>query len=105
MHVSSAGFAHMTALIKHSLKRHQKLIMSMEGGYNVHALSRGIDACIQVLLGDAPPELPEPDWFLQHRDTVVEAELAKKRDIYKRDLQLCVLFHSKWWNCLSCSVD
>jgi histone deacetylase 6 len=42
MHVSSAGFAHMTALIKHSLKRHQKLIMSMEGGYNVHALSRGM---------------------------------------------------------------
>lgn len=52
--VTSAGFAHMTAL----LAPIAPLVLLLEGGYNLDATARGTEASLRVLLGESPPPLP-----------------------------------------------
>ena len=54
-HVSSAGFAHMTAL----LGAVAPLAVILEGGYNLAATAGGVEATLRVLLGERPPRLPQ----------------------------------------------
>ncbi|GAQ90206.1 Histone deacetylase complex catalytic component HDA1 [Klebsormidium nitens] len=54
--VSPAGYAHMTSLLK-PLAQGRMLIV-LEGGYNLRSISSSLAACTQVLLGEAPPALP-----------------------------------------------
>lgn len=53
--VSSAGFAHMTAL----LAPIAPLAVLLEGGYNLDATARGTEASLRVLLGERPPALSD----------------------------------------------
>ena len=50
--VSPAGFAQMTAMLK-SLAR-GRLVLCLEGGYNLRSISHSMEACMHVLLGDTP---------------------------------------------------
>ena len=50
--VSPAGFAHMTAMLK-ALAR-GRMVVALEGGYNLRSISRSMEACARVLLGDGP---------------------------------------------------
>ncbi len=50
--VSPAGFAHMTAMLS-SLAR-GRMVVCLEGGYNLRSISRSMEACARVLLGDGP---------------------------------------------------
>ena len=50
--VSPAGFAHMTGMLK-SLAR-GRLVLCLEGGYNMRSIAHSMEACARVLLGDAP---------------------------------------------------
>jgi histone deacetylase 6 len=36
-----------------------RLVLALEGGYNLEAMARSAAACLSVLLGDTPPLLPE----------------------------------------------
>ncbi|KAJ3559715.1 hypothetical protein NM688_g166 [Phlebia brevispora] len=54
-HVSPAGYAHMTHML--SSLAGGKLVVALEGGYNVDAISRSALAVARVLLGEAPPEI------------------------------------------------
>lgn len=56
--VTPQGFAMMTYLLK-SLAN-GKLMLALEGGYNVEAVARSSEACMKVLLGEAVPRLPQP---------------------------------------------
>ncbi|KAJ9505546.1 hypothetical protein QJQ45_011854 [Haematococcus lacustris] len=49
-------FGHMTAL----LKPVAPLVLLLEGGYNLSATAASTEACLRVLLGEAPPCLPGP---------------------------------------------
>lgn len=53
--VTPAGFAHMTHSLM-SLAR-GKVVLALEGGYNIDSVAQSAVACIQTLLGDAPPWL------------------------------------------------
>ncbi|OCB84319.1 histone deacetylase clr3 [Sanghuangporus baumii] len=54
-HVTPAGFAHMTHMLQ-SLAG-GKLMVALEGGYNVNSISSSALAVTRVLLGESPPEL------------------------------------------------
>ncbi|KAL5529145.1 hypothetical protein ACEPAG_5119 [Sanghuangporus baumii] len=54
-HVTPAGFAHMTHMLQ-SLAG-GKLVVALEGGYNVNSISSSALAVTRVLLGESPPEL------------------------------------------------
>lgn len=52
--VTSECFAHMTA----TLKAVAPIVLLLEGGYNLLATATATEACLRVLLGEAPPHLP-----------------------------------------------
>ncbi|KAI0074161.1 histone deacetylase complex protein [Panus rudis PR-1116 ss-1] len=55
-HVSPAGYAHMTHML--SSLANGKLVVALEGGYNLDAISASALAVTKIILGDAPPLLP-----------------------------------------------
>lgn len=52
MKVTPAGFAHMTHML--SVLANGKLVLALEGGYNVDAIVKSAHACVEVLVGDEP---------------------------------------------------
>ncbi|KJE94768.1 hypothetical protein, variant [Capsaspora owczarzaki ATCC 30864] len=54
--VTPAGFARMTAWLKELAGG--KVILALEGGYDLNSLSTCATACIRVLLGEQPPPIP-----------------------------------------------
>ncbi|XP_052027092.1 histone deacetylase 6 isoform X1 [Apodemus sylvaticus] len=58
MSTTPAGFAHLTHLLMGLAGG--KLILSLEGGYNLHALAKGVSASLHTLLGDPCPMLESP---------------------------------------------
>ncbi|XP_059108968.1 histone deacetylase 6 isoform X3 [Peromyscus eremicus] len=58
MSTTPPGFAHLTHLLMGLAGG--KLILSLEGGYNLHALAKGVSASLHTLLGDPCPMLEFP---------------------------------------------
>jgi acetoin utilization deacetylase AcuC-like enzyme len=59
MEVSEEGFAALCGAVKKIADRHSagRLVLTLEGGYDLRALSRSARACIEVLAGAEPPPL------------------------------------------------
>ncbi|KAK4050595.1 Histone deacetylase hda1 [Microbotryomycetes sp. JL201] len=55
MKVTPAGFAHMTHML--SVLANGKLVLALEGGYNVDSIVKSAHACVEVLVGDEPRPL------------------------------------------------
>ncbi|KAI0769366.1 histone deacetylase complex protein [Trametes elegans] len=55
-HVSPAGYAHMTHML--SSLAGGKLVVALEGGYCLDAISASALAVTRVILGEMPPQLP-----------------------------------------------
>ncbi|KAM0791687.1 hypothetical protein ACM66B_003961 [Microbotryomycetes sp. NB124-2] len=55
MKVTPAGFAHMTHML--SVLANGKLVLALEGGYNVDSIVKSAHACVEVLVGDEPRAL------------------------------------------------
>ncbi|CAK4079543.1 unnamed protein product [Aphanomyces euteiches] len=53
--ITPTGYAHMTHLV--SSLADGKVVMALEGGYNLKSIAASASACIQILLGDAVPPL------------------------------------------------
>ena len=66
-HVTAAGYAHMTAL----LKAVAPLAVILEGGYNLAATAAGVEATLRVLLGEQPPKLPQGPMSLPSRTAMM----------------------------------
>ncbi|XP_003462634.1 histone deacetylase 6 isoform X1 [Cavia porcellus] len=58
MAATPAGFAQLTHLLMGLAGG--KLILSLEGGYNLHSLAEGVSASLHILLGDPCPMLESP---------------------------------------------
>eukprot|EP00762_Andalucia_godoyi_P006756 ANDGO_00905.mRNA.1 Histone deacetylase 18 len=54
-HVSPTCYAHITAMLKTLASG--KLVMALEGGYDVEVIAECVDACLRVLLGEDPEPL------------------------------------------------
>jgi histone deacetylase 6 len=77
MRLSPAGYAAMTARLQELAGG--KLVLALEGGYNLDAIARSAEACLRVLLGEpgpAPPAgAPAPSTAAKRvLDTVVRAQ-------------------------------
>jgi histone deacetylase 6 len=59
MSVSPAGFANLAARLQGLCGG--RLVLALEGGYNLAAIAASAEACLRVLLGDAPPPLDVGD--------------------------------------------
>ncbi|KAH7888763.1 histone deacetylase clr3 [Phlebopus sp. FC_14] len=55
-HVTPTGYAHMTYML--SGLASGRLVVALEGGYNLKSISNSALAVARTLLGEAPPELP-----------------------------------------------
>ena len=55
MRLSPAGYAAMTARLRELAGG--RLVLALEGGYDLDAISRSAEACLRVLLGEAAPPM------------------------------------------------
>lgn len=82
MTLSPAGYAQMTSRLL-TLAR-GRLLLSLEGGYDLRAISRAAAACLHVLLGDTPPPVARGD---------VRVEAL-------HDIEIAVAALTPYWKCL-----
>jgi acetoin utilization deacetylase AcuC-like enzyme len=63
MNVTESGFAAMCAIVRDIADRHAggRLALVLEGGYNLNALARSVQACVRVLAGDTAPVISDSD--------------------------------------------
>ncbi|EKM54390.1 uncharacterized protein PHACADRAFT_196818 [Phanerochaete carnosa HHB-10118-sp] len=80
--VTPAGYAHMTHMLA-GLAR-GKMLVALEGGYCLDAISSSATAVAKVLVGEAPPELPP----------MVASDIATET-IYQVAVE-----QSKYWKCM-----
>ena len=73
MLVSPAGYAHMTAMLQ--TLAGGKIVVALEGGYNLRSISRSAAACLSVLLGEPAPQIargaPKPQAMRDIEDALV----------------------------------
>ena len=56
MRVTPEGFARMTKRLRRLA--HGRVVLALEGGYNLRAIARSAAACMSVLQGEEPIEEP-----------------------------------------------
>lgn len=52
------GYAHLTAMLR--TLANGKIVVALEGGYNLQSISRSMEAVVKVLLGDPVPRFRAP---------------------------------------------
>jgi len=75
--VSPAGYAHMTHML--SVLANGKLLLALEGGYNVEAITKSAHACVEVLVGDEPRPLQIEGASATATNTVAEVMQVQAR--------------------------
>src|SRR6185295_16686877 len=83
LQVSPAGFAAMTARLRELASG--KLVLALEGGYNLSAIARSAEACLRILLGEAPPPEEAGDPVPAAR-RVLERAMAVQRPFWPEAL-------------------
>ncbi|KAL8278779.1 hypothetical protein RQP46_008848 [Phenoliferia psychrophenolica] len=87
MEVTPEGFAHMTHML--SVLANGKMVLALEGGYNVEAISKSATACVEVLLGDEPRHLT----------------LGPASPSATNAVQEVMGIQSKYWKCMGVPVE
>jgi len=88
MLVSPDGYAHMTHML--SSLAGGKVLVALEGGYNVNAIAESAHACVQTLVGDELPVMP----------SLGSASLAATNTVY--EVQRMQANH---WKCMGEAVE
>ncbi|XP_023189766.1 histone deacetylase 6 isoform X1 [Xiphophorus maculatus] len=86
--VTPEGYAHLTHLLM-SLAGGRVLII-LEGGYNLTSISDSMAMCTSVLLGDAPPSLATPFPPPHHCAVATIREVIRQHAPYWRSLRITV---------------
>ena len=82
--VTPAGYAHMTAMLQTLASG--RVVVALEGGYNLCSIAASAQAVVQTLLGDAVPQLS------QHRRALKSSAMS--------DIRKTVFEHRNLWRCL-----
>ncbi|GAA6044078.1 hypothetical protein JCM8097_005022 [Rhodosporidiobolus ruineniae] len=88
MLVSPDGFAHMTHMLE--ALAGGKLILALEGGYNVNSIAESAYACVKVIVGDELPVL-----------TSIAAASSSATDTVHEVRQV----QSQFWKCMGVTVE
>ncbi|KAL6708309.1 Histone deacetylase hda1 [Coniothyrium glycines] len=83
-HVTPACFGHMTHMLMRLARG--KLVVCLEGGYNLRSIARSALAVTRVLMQEPPDRLSE--------------DVADPKDSAVRTVQQVKRQHSKYWKCL-----
>ena len=83
MRISPAGYAQMTSRLGGLAGG--RLVLALEGGYNLEAISTSAAACLRVLLGEAAP-ITQPGPVSQAAEHVLEQVAAVQRSFWHRIL-------------------
>ncbi|KDQ21359.1 hypothetical protein BOTBODRAFT_25795 [Botryobasidium botryosum FD-172 SS1] len=75
--VSPSGYAHMTHML--SALAGGKMLVALEGGYNLDSISSSALAVTRVLLGESPPELPPQEASEVATETVWQVAMVQSR--------------------------
>ncbi|MFL5250984.1 MAG: histone deacetylase [Myxococcales bacterium] len=78
MDVTSDGFAALCGAVKEVADKHCKdrIVLTLEGGYDLEALARSVRACVEVLAGaEAPPLRPDAS---KARDALSRSRAAQR---------------------------
>lgn len=100
--VTPAGYAHLTQLLLGLANG--KVVLALEGGYNLESISSSMAACVSTLLGDSPPVLPglspSPAAFRSIQETIRAAlPYWKSLAMHRPEPEL-----ERWW-CAFCATD
>eukprot|EP00899_Mesostigma_viride_P015386 jgi/Mesvir1/23849/Mv10652-RA.1 len=83
--VTPAGYAHMTHLLKGLAGG--RVVLVLEGGYNLRSIANSAEACARVLLGEDPPPFPADAPQEPSRGALVAiAEVCRVHSLYWRGL-------------------
>ncbi|XP_071314891.1 histone deacetylase 6 [Trachinotus anak] len=85
-HVTPEGYAHLTHLLM-SLAG-GRVILILEGGYNLSSISDSMAMCTSVLLGDPPPSLVTPFPPPHHSAVATINEVIRHHAPYWRSLRI-----------------
>uniref|UniRef100_A0A4W6EI16 Histone deacetylase 6 n=1 Tax=Lates calcarifer TaxID=8187 RepID=A0A4W6EI16_LATCA len=85
-HVTPEGYAHLTHLLM-SLAGGRVLLI-LEGGYNLSSISDSMAMCTSVLLGDPPPSLVTPLPPPHHSAVATISEVIRHHAPYWRSLRI-----------------
>ncbi|POY71533.1 hypothetical protein BMF94_5454 [Rhodotorula taiwanensis] len=88
MLVSPDGYAHMTHML--SALAGGKLLLALEGGYNVNSIAESAYACVKVIVGDELPAMP----------SLGSASLAATNTV--ADVKR---FQAQHWKSMGCAVE
>jgi hypothetical protein len=102
MLVRSSGFALMTNLLLTHMKKilnHGRLVVSLEGGYNVSNVADGVEAIMRVMIGQPHTvRVAEPYTLRQEED------MKTSRIQFDQDLLDVLEQQEKFWPCLSTAL-
>ncbi|ESN96599.1 hypothetical protein HELRODRAFT_95510 [Helobdella robusta] len=87
--VSSEGFAQMTHMLTSLASG--RLVLVLEGGYNINSLSQGVCASVAVMLGTPPTQL--------------ELDHIHQRFVSVEDIKKVICIHKRYWKSLAYDVD
>lgn len=76
MEVTPAGFGHLTKIL---CEISNKVVLVLEGGYELEVISASAAACISVLLGDPPEELELEEVLPEAKKTIETVKNIQKR--------------------------
>lgn len=98
MNVSTEGFAWLTRQLQLVCKDiNSKLVMALEGGYNITSVSSAVCACVSALLGDElPPPPPNGQDLLGTPSKREQAKIEARKEQFKKDLEMCVNLQKKY---------
>lgn len=85
-HVTPEGYAHLTHLLM-SLAG-GRVVLILEGGYNLSSISDSMAMCTSVLLGDPPPSLVMPLPLPHHSAVATINEVIRHHAPYWRSLRI-----------------
>ncbi|GAA6010687.1 hypothetical protein JCM10207_005798 [Rhodosporidiobolus poonsookiae] len=88
MLVSPDGYAHMTHML--SALAGGKLVLALEGGYNVNAVAESANACVQVIVGDELPIF----------NSLGPASLSATNTVYEVEQ-----VQSQFWKCMGMALE
>ncbi|XP_031735552.1 histone deacetylase 6-like, partial [Anarrhichthys ocellatus] len=87
-HVTPEGYAHLTHLLM-SLAG-GRILLILEGGYNLSSISDSMAMCTSVLLGDPPPSLVTPPPPPHHSAIVTINEVIRHHAPYWMSLRISI---------------
>jgi histone deacetylase 6 len=81
MRITPGGYARLTERLL-TLAR-GRVVLALEGGYNLEAISRSAAACVRVLLGEEPPAGRRGEAASPQAELILEQVLAAQRPHWK----------------------